>query len=101
LRQPRRSPLLVGSRAQKARHLRFQNLLHRPLHQLAKKVLAAETALQPLHDHNTLSLASHLHRLLLNVVFANNILRNRHDGSRNLSHQQLLQNSTDSIISRL
>jgi hypothetical protein len=34
---------------------------------------------------------------LLNVVFVNNILRNRRDGSLSLTHHQLLQNSTDSI----
>jgi hypothetical protein len=35
---------------------------------------------------------------LRNVVLVNNILRNRHDGSLSLAHQQLLQNSTDSIF---
>jgi hypothetical protein len=49
--------------AQKARQLRFQNLLHHPLHQAAKKILLP-SALPALHDPNSLSLASHPNVLL-------------------------------------
>ncbi len=45
-------PALVTPRAQKARHLRFQNLLHNPLHQAAKKIFF-RNALPALHDPNT------------------------------------------------
>jgi hypothetical protein len=36
--------------------------------------------------------------LLVNVVFVNNILRNRTGGSPTLATQQLLQNFTDLIV---
>ena len=67
---------LVALGAEKAGHLRFQNLLHGALNQIAEKVLPAETILPSRYNPNTLFLASHLSLLLKNVVLVNNILRN-------------------------
>jgi hypothetical protein len=51
---------LVRLGAQETGHLGFQNLLHRALNQLPKKVFAANAALPSRQNLNTLSIASHL-----------------------------------------